>query len=315
MYYVTCEVSSKGNEPHMYIRCREVHKDTIEAALYSQFPDAEIREVRDYVENIPFNVPNKGWNMYGFDEKLMKPDPYPIKTYSTFFEERQDTASEEKRIDPIGVLFEGLDRLKPEEQIWLQIRIQPITAKDSNYLRLGKQLVDKLTYRKKGTKAEKKQKEGSFIPPEMKLTAREREIVQAIENKLGKQAFKVNIRCLYFGKRDIFQRGRRTLAEQYFSGFNTQDLNSMKKWRRTKTRIYHFFTRRRLFIRQRRMFRRFLLREVVLYPKKEGNFVLNTEELATMFHFPVSARSLGTLLPRVHSKKSEGPEDILTRNR
>ena len=309
MYHMSFEICSIDNKINMYIRCLETHKDTIESSIYSQFPEAEIQEVRDYIEEMPFETPNKNWNMYGFDEKLMKNDVYPIKTYSNFFEEKADQNREEKRIDPISVLFEGLNKLSSDEQIWMQIRVEPTTSSESDYESRGKQLIDKLSYRNNKSK----DKNESFVPVEMKLTPREREIVKAIEDKIGKLMFKVNIRCLYFGKRDIFQRGRRTLAEQYFSGFNTKDLNAMKKWSKTKTRIYNFFTERRLFVRQRNMLRRYALREVPLYPRTYGTFVLNTEELATMFHFPVTTKAFSSLSVS-NSKKGSAPTELPTNN-
>jgi len=58
-----------------------------------------------------------------------KPDAYPIKTYTQFFEPRADTSVEEKRIEPLNTLLEGLNHLKPEEQIWLQFRMMPISEK------------------------------------------------------------------------------------------------------------------------------------------------------------------------------------------
>lgn len=311
MYHLSLEITNIDEQIHMYIRARAEHRDTIEAAIYSQFPNSEIRAVRDYIEEIPFHTPNKKWNLYGFDLKLNKPDVYPIKTFSSFFEERSDPSKEEKRIDPIVVLFEGLKRLKPDEQIWLQIRIQPTTSRESNYLERGRRIINKLTFRdqKPPTREEKKE---SFIPPEMKLTAREREIVKAIETKISKPVFKTNIRCLYFGRREIFQRGRRTLAEQYFNGFNTTDLNSAQKWSKTKTRIYNFFVKRRLFFRKRNIFRRYILRETPLFPKnqEEKTFILNTEELATIFHFPVEAEHLGSFVSA--DKKAEAPYNLPT---
>lgn len=306
MYYLSLEIACIQNQTRMYIRILKTHRDTIESAIYSQFPDAEIKEVYDYTESVPFQTPFGNWDLYGFDEMLTKPDVYPIKTYASFFEEKADQNREEKRIDPINALFEGLSKLKNNEQIWLQFRIEPATNNDNNYLDRGKKLIDRLTYRtakKKSTEAE------SFLPPEMKLTSKEKENVNAIENKISKQIFQTNIRCIYFAEKSDYERGRRTLAEQYFSGFSTQDLNSMKKWKKTKTRIYNFFTVRRLFVRQRNMIRRFVMRETPLFPKRNGIKIFNTEELATMFHFPINSSYFMNTMGS-SSKKGGAPADL-----
>ena len=307
MYYFSCEIASLGKTPHLFIRLLAKHRDNTEASIYSQFPFAEIREVRDYTENMPWHVPNKDWDMYGFDVKLIKSDSYPILTYKSF-EEKSDVNREEKRIEPMNTLLEGFDKLKPEEQIWIQIRTEPTTPDESDYLKRGRVLINKLSFRDK--KTGKQNEEKGFIPPEMKLTPKEKEDVTAIEDKLGKQMFKTNIRCLYFGKKDIYDRGRRTIVEQYLSSFSSRDLNAMKKLSKTKTRIYHFFIKRRLFIRKRRIFRRFLLREITCYPKKGYNFAFNTEEVASIYHLPINVRNIGTSMPRVLSKKYEAPKDL-----
>ncbi len=308
MYFFSCEIVSIGKVPHMYLRLLSKHRDNTEASIYSQFPQAEIREVRDYIENIPFNVPNKDWDMYGFDVKLTNNDLYPILTYMNF-EEKTDVNREEKRIDPMSTLLEGFDKLKKDEQIWLQIRAEPITPGDNNYMKRGKALINKLTFRSQQKKNDQQKSDG-FIPPEMKLTTREKEIVTAIEKKIGKQMFKTNIRCLYFGKKDIYDRGRRTIVEQYLSSFASRDLNAMKKLSKTKTRIYHFFIKRRLFIRKRRIFRRYVLREITHYPKLKGNFIFNTEEIASVFHLPIDVRHIGTAMPRILAKKYEPPKSL-----
>lgn len=326
MYYFCLEIASIADKPHFFVRMRQEHQDTFKAAIYSQYPDIEIEQVDDYSKYISQNVPNKDWDVYGFDEVPIKSDVYPLKTYPQFFEERAEITKEEKRVDPISTLLEGLAELKPGEQMWIQIRVMPVTPKENNYKTRGKKLIDRLVYRREkkkksivgefgealvGPRKREERKEGeAFIPPEMKLTPREREIVKSIEDKIGKEVFQCNIRGVYFGKRDIFQRGRRTLAEQFFASFNTQDLNGIKKWRKTKTRIYHFWIKRRLYLRKRRMFRRYVLRETPLYPRQGGTFILSTEELATIFHPPIEAGVIGTFLPLVESKKAEAPAGL-----
>jgi hypothetical protein len=157
-------------------------------------------------------------------------------------------------------------------------------------------------------KAEEQQRE--IIPPEMKLTPREREIVQEVENKIGKNVFQTNMRCLYFGEKRIYEAARKSLGEEFFSSFSRPDLNTIKKDSRTKTRIWHFFIKRRLLIRKHRIFRRYIMRETMLYPDPGGTYIMNTEELATIFHPPIEANKVGTMLTQVHSKKGEAPVNL-----
>lgn len=312
----TLEIIGIGDVPHLLVRCFKEHKDTIKAAFYGQFPELEIVEVKDYTSFVPPNIPSKEWDLYGFDSMLINPDVYPIKTYNQFFELKPETIKQEKRIDPLSTLLEGMAELKPEEQIWVQINATPVTPQDNNYMKRGRALIDKLTHRKEEReKAEAKERdEKGFIPPEMKLTSREREILSGVETKISKQAFEVNIRSIYLAKKNVFEKGRKSLAEQFFTGFNTQDLNGFKKWGKTKTRVYffHIFGKRFSYLKKRQIFRRYLLRETPLFPKRDGLFVLNTEELATIFHLPLNVNIIGTYLPRVQAKKGEAPAELPT---
>ena len=48
------------------------------------------------------------------------------------------------------------------------------------------------------------EKEKEVIPPEMKLTPGEREIITGVEQKMAKRGFRTNIRFIYLGKKDVF---------------------------------------------------------------------------------------------------------------
>ena len=69
---------------------------------------------------------------------------------------------------------------------------------------------------------------------------------------------------------------------------------------------------RRLFLRKRRMFRNYIKRLPPLFPLKGGKFILNTEELATMFHFPGRAVAPAPFVPRVEAKRGEAPPGLPT---
>ena len=60
---------------------------------------------------------------------------------------------------------------------------------------------------------------------------------------------------------------------------------------------------------RRRVFDAYRRRSYFHYPYKTQPFVLNTEELATMFHFPGATVQTPTVA-RVPSKKSEAPSDL-----
>lgn len=322
--YICFEIISVGPHPRFFVRMNKDHKDTVRTSFYSQYPEIEFIETKDiYPQGVSWNLPDQRWDMYGFDEILMKPDYFPIKTYSSFFETKPENIKDEKRIDPINTLLENLNELREGEQIWIQFRLAPVAESDVDFIKKAKVAVNKLVNRKEKSKkgilgelvhtfkgAAPKEDRQEMIPPEMKLTPREREIVLAVENKMGKNVFKTNIRCIYFGEKRSFISGRKSLAEEYFSSFSAPDLNIMKKWPKTKTKIWHFFIKHRLFMRKRKMLRRYLLRETPLYPKNGGTFIMNLEEMATIFHPPIQTAKIPAPIPHVKAKKGEAPDNL-----
>ncbi|MDP2909578.1 MAG: hypothetical protein Q8N69_00695, partial [bacterium] len=105
------EIASINGEAHFFVRIPDTARDPVEAAIYSQYPDAEITIADDYTKHVPQDMPNNDWDLWGADYKLKKPNSYPIKTYTKFETERE--ALEEKRIDPLADLLESMAKTGP----------------------------------------------------------------------------------------------------------------------------------------------------------------------------------------------------------
>jgi len=339
------EIASFGGEIHFFARLPDFYRDTLESAIYSQYPTAEISLVEDYTKNVPQNIPNEKWDLYGEDFSLGTDDVYPIKTYSMFFEERPEVVKEEKRLDPLDSLLEALSKLKPAEQIWLQIVTNPILDKNIPWITRGKKLANKLAKRPpeekpksilqetaeiliSGKPTEPPKEEVFLIAPELRLTPGEREILKGIETKISKKGYQTWIRTIYLCKRDEphFWNNYR-IARSYFNHFSTENLNYLVFWGPTRTRIHYWFRKRRLYLRKRMQFRRYVQRLPSTWPwSMEGNlppfffgpkgpgirgtFVLNIEELATIYHFP--AKVTIPAVSYIEAKKREAPPGLPT---
>lgn len=129
------EIVSIEGHTRFFIRTPAHFLDFIQAAVYSQYPDAEITEVDDYTgydsedvdsktgEPIPFNklhFPNKIYNLWGAEFVLTKKYPFPIKSYEEFEHSMTQTF-----LDPMSNLLENMSRLGPGEQTWIQVIVQP----------------------------------------------------------------------------------------------------------------------------------------------------------------------------------------------
>jgi len=328
---ISCEIVSIDGEVHFFIRTAEMFRKLIESNIYSQYPEAEVFLVDDYTKNVPQNIPNKDWDLYGVDFVNSKDEIYPIKTYKQF--ETETEKEEEKRVDPLADLLEGLSTLRPGEQFWLQIVAKPVLGKDRPWQKKGRELADKLARRPEKEKEsgsiigdalgilvsgpkEKKKEEKELIPPEMKLTPGEREVLGAVESKLSKFGYACNIRFLYLGKKDVFFKPTVKVGFSYFKELSTENLGGVKPTSKTMTKMksifFWFWDKRRIYLRKRRMFRYYTKRWAPLFPRPGMTYILNTEELATLYHFPSQTVAPAMGVSRLETKRRNVPLDLPT---
>lgn len=336
-------VSIEGNL-HFYIRVPQAYKLTLETALYGHYPELEIHEVSDYTKNVPQNIPNQEWDVYGEDFIFQRADPYPIKTYEKFFEPQGEKISaEEKRIDPVASLLEMMSKLGPGEQFWLQFTTSAVSPKEEpRFKKEADDIIAKLTNRpikhtkslveelmemlyhlvmgpKKEGSGEKatykwlqssKSEEGE--DREMVLTPGEREILTEVENKLKKPYFRTNIRGVYVALRENYSSAHRILSRSYFAHFHSNNLNSLRFSPVTRPKTHYFFRTAIPYIRTRRQFRNYVLRFPPLFPDRRRECpIINTEEMATLYHFPIKITGLvAPTMTRVESKKGGPPPNL-----
>jgi len=341
-FWCSWEIVSLEGKIHFYLRLLSAHRTSIETALYAHYPDIEIREVSDYVNLVPPTVPNEEWDLYGEDFYQAKDPAYPIKTYEKFFEPQGERiAAEEKRIDPIISLLEGLSKLGPGEQYWMQFITIPIADSDSSWRAGAQKIIDKISKRPEkkettliedlfyvakqlalgpekegsGEKASYKwasqQKEESG-EREMVLTPGERELITDIETKAKKAAFKVVLRGFYVAKRENWKPSHKVLARSYFMHFSQQNLNRLGFSAVTRPKIHYIMRKRRAFIRARKMYKNAVLRFTPMFPDREKFCaILSTEELATLYHFPLRVSGMvAPTMSNVESKKAGPPPNL-----
>lgn len=341
--WMSWEIASIEGQLHFYLRLQSSLRSVVESILYSHYPELEIHEVSDYTAGVPKNIPNEEWNVYGEDFVLGRKSPYPIKTYEKFFEPQGEKISaEEKRIDPLASLLEAISKLGVGEQFWVQfITISMMASEDQEFEKDHKSIINKLAKRpekkskslfdelvevfghltfgpKKEGSGEKatykwttaeKTEEGER---EMVLTPGEREEMTEVENKLKKPLYRTVIRGVYVARRENWNPLHKTITRSYFSHFQTQNLNHIKFSGVTRPKTQYVFRERIPYLRTRRVFRNFIDRFTPLFPDRESECaILSTEELATLFHFPLKVTGLvSPTMTRVESKKGGPPPNL-----
>lgn len=319
-YWMSFEVMATAGDSHFYLRLPTRFRNLMESAIYAQYPEAEITEVEDYVKQMPYVLPNKTLDLYGEEQILRAPDCYPIRTYPMFEE-----SVEERRIDTIAQLIEAVSRLKADEQVWIQILARP-TGDD--WRRKGEEIIAKITGldekdKKRGfpglgispgeilrspfehPSTEAKREDKGFNFKMLLLTPSQKDIVEGIGIKIAKLGFETTIRFIYIDKRDAFSRDNVTSVVGFFRQFNTQNLNLFKPDKKTMTRAVHgLFVKLRLNWRRRVIYERY--RDQIFNRHKP---ILNIEELATIYHFPIAAVGT-TALEKIESRKGGAPPSL-----
>jgi hypothetical protein len=316
-YWMSFEMVCSAGESHFYLRVPEQYRHLMESAVYSQYPDAEITEVEDYVSQMPYVLPNKTYDVYGDEQILREPNCYPIRTYPMFEE-----MVEERRVDPVAMLIEAMSRLKDDEKIWIQIMARP-TGDD--WKEAGRKIVNKIAGKEEkkssaspvlgvtlgealrapfehpSMEVQKKKEAGQNFRILM-LTPGEREIMEGIERKMGKLGFETTIRFVYIDRRDSFSRDHVASVMGFFRQFNTQNLNLLKPDKKTMARgVHYWFVNLRLKWRKRLVFEHY--RDMVFNHHKS---ILNIEELATIYHFPIMGVG-AAFLEKIESRKGGPP--------
>lgn len=317
LIWFSLEMVSTEGRVKFFVRLPSQFKDIVETNIYAQYPDVEIvpHEV-DYVDQIPPFEKGNNWNLWGCNFVLTKDDPLPIKTYIDFGLDKSVGSEEEEKIDPISSIVETLASMKKGEHMWIQIMIRAVperyTApghwfKKRSWQDLGKEMVKKIIEDNGG-----KDGNGKALKDYSKLTDNQKDIVKAIERSISKPGFDTGIRVLYLGEGESFKGMNLTTITGLYKTFGITHLNS---FRPANVPAFDYdwqdFTKNRSFNRKKDLFNAYKLRSYFYPPYDEGNkpFVLNSEELATIYHFPgkvVSAPSF----EKIDSTKAEPPSNL-----
>ncbi len=320
--WFSLELVSMGGYVHFYIWTRPKLKNIIESQLYSQYPGIEIYQVEDYT--LPF-VYKKGQNeVWGFEIKLSQPDPYPIKTYVDYGLDKDP--KEEYKIDPMTPMIEFLGSLTQGHNIWIQILIRAHKKEQTKTLtwseRFEKLMWSDITDKwKDEAKSEIAKIVKQFRPEEKDKQSRqptegEKETIAALERSISKSPFDCGIRCVYIANKDIFNSSYKGGATGSFKQYGSENLNGFKPtgWFTIFDYPWQDFWGRKQEALKTKILEEYKLRRYFFSPYKEKNFyskpfVLNTEELATIFHLPGSVAATPTF-GRIPSKKSEPPSNL-----
>jgi hypothetical protein len=310
--WFSLEIVSLGGQVRFFIWTQKKFKNLIESQIYSQFPTVEVYEVDDYSIQVPYD-PSR-FSLWGMQLALTKADVYPIKTYIDYG--LQDDPKEEYKVDPITPVIEFLGSIKPDDQIWIQILIQPHRKEGYKDARFNEKADWKSGAKKEIEKimSETPVKVAEGQPLQLtNLTDIQKETISSLQRNLNKTAFDAMVRAIYLAPSSNFNpvniAGLTSIFKQYGSG----NLNGFRPAPIPSIEYpWQDFRNIRKNEAQKSLLEAYKLRSFFQPPYKHFKgkpFVLTTEEIATMFHFPGGVSSTPTF-DRIMSKKSEPPSNL-----
>ncbi len=331
--YSSLEIASIEGKVRFFIRTPEKFKKIIETQIYSQYPQAEVFEVTDdYTNTVPNFTKDGPINVWGCNLVLTKDDPYPIKTYIDYGLDKAPKPEEQQQtIDPITPLLEFFGSIGVGEQIWMQIIIRPDTKRFAIKNKEGKEelkgWVDKSKELVKELKEKLKEKDAEGKPVQGFNTKAQISVIDAIERAAGKIGFDTGIRMVYVANKENFNANNIGGLTGSIRQYNSTELNGFKPDGATsikyawedlfgkkiidkKKGVLSAYKSRKFFYGGT-SFDFFKLSSYFKHPGKDGKkpFILNTEELATIFHFPGRVSETPTVT-RIEAKKSEPPVNL-----
>ena len=260
--HLSFEFASVNGQIRFYVWVPRTLRSFVEGQIYSQYPSVQIREAdEDYTTH-----EREHSVVYTADISLSENEFLPIKTFTNF------------EVDPLAGITGTLAKLESTgDEVWVQILTRPIaddwhtgTDKWISGVRNGKSSVTST-----GFGWISQVLEALWKPPEesgktvtiKELSDRDKTRISEAESKATKLGYKVRIRVAYLGENQVTAKQQMQALVGTFKQFNSTNLNGFKMTNAA-------FGKESLTAYAKRSF------------APNSGFVLNIEELASVYHLP-----------------------------
>ncbi|MEA3272317.1 MAG: type IV secretion system DNA-binding domain-containing protein [Patescibacteria group bacterium] len=257
------EIVAQNGLISFYVGAPSHRKDFIEEQIHAQYPSAQIEEVKDY------NIFTSRGNAAGAYMVFSRPGVFPIKTYKKL------------ETDPLNSITNALSKIEKQDGGAIQLLVRPAHP---GWRGQGKHIVSEVQKGKKlnvvlsenllleifktitsffRTEDKKTEPEKPHQPSQM-----EQEMLKGIEEKMSKAGFETNIRIV--ASAPTYERAK-MYVDNIVDAFGQYS-------------IYEYGNAfRKMFGNQEDLIKSFIYRNF-----HDGRkIMLNTEEVASVFHFPL----------------------------
>lgn len=278
-------VASKGLI-HYYLVCPVALIDVVKQSVLAAYPTARLEECE---EHNMFSQTGRLSGVIGGELTLKKEYSYPIATY------------QESKRDAMQAILNALSGLNKDDGAGIQILLRPASDKwakgaiaRSNKIRKDKGIKGGVFSMKDVAEALWKPPENKEIKPEDKqLSSLEQATVDAIDDKTRHPGYEVLVRIIASSNTAARSQGVLKNIVAAFALFDSPTKNGFKF--SVAKNIEQFVTA-------------FIFR---FFPQDVNQNIMNSVELATIFHFPDQRNTPTSQLQRQASKQVDGPNHMV----
>ena len=252
--HVVLEMAVPFSTPEIsfYLAVPKKHEGFLEKQIHGFYSKASVEKVEDY------NIFHPQGKSAGGFLTLEKSNVLPLKTYKDL------------EIDPLESISNALTKIEEKgEGGAIQVVIRPA---GKHWNKLGLSVAKRMNEGVSFEDAIKGKEKRPIKPeePQLKVSPLAEETIKALQAKAGKTGFETNIRILFSAEKEERAQELLSHVEGAFQQFGAPNVNSLKLEKlnnqRFKKLCFNFSFR--LFANQ-------------------GKMVLNSEEVASIFHFPL----------------------------
>jgi len=330
---ISFEIVGIENRLKFFIRVPKKIKDLITISFYAQYPDVVLVETKDYLSDLPPNIPNNEFSFWGKEFKYKKSGAFPVLTYDGFFNIKEKikrgAINEANSYDPLSVLIELFNRMKTNDIVCLQLIVRnftdpekakwdfeskslysPLVGKEAPKVpeKLSKTLSKSWSTAlnsliNPSTAPEPKKEEKVKLPTEV-----EKEAIKLIEGKINGANFITGIRLAYISPKKDFSDFIPNTFEMFLKQFNTSIANSFdeikdprpwyKNWVKFRDRFFPIVKHNL----EHKMFDKTITRK-----KTEKGIIMGAKELVSLFHFPFQNVYISSVVMEKNQKGAPPP--------
>lgn len=277
--WITLEIAKVGEEIGFYIAIPKDFEDFVEKKIYSLYPDCQLERVNDY------NIFSLREEIYCGYLKTFKPIFLPIRTYN------------QMESDPLLSIANVLTKLKQGEEVSIQIVIR---GSNNKWQDRAREIIEKVAMENKSFNQAVSETgifkiffTGNKKDTNLAAKRTDDELVKSLESKLAKNNFETNIRIIVSALNKDRAENVFNQISNTFDQYSSLKLNNFKVYKiwggeRARDIIYKY------------SFRLF---------DNEKSFILNSEELTSVFHFPSSVTKIPNLI-MLKAKHAPAPANL-----